>query len=87
MRERIVPRVTGNSILRARASLKHYRILNGTHWVLLCDPSTLATEHNSVPDRSVLTCPTCFEALSDDDARTIQREAFKRMNDIGKPRR
>lgn len=73
--------------MNALSFQKHFRLLNGTHWVLLCNPSVLATESNSVPNRSLTSCPACFKALSDDAEEKIKREVFKRMNDIGKPRR
>lgn len=66
----------------------HFRIINGTHWLLLCNPSVLATERNSTLLRSATTCPQCYIALTDpSDEAEVNREVHKRMNNLGKPRK
>ena len=66
---------------------RHYTIRNGSHWVLLCDPSRLANSTSAATVRAAVTCPACLTALSPEDNASMEREIIKRMNDIGKPRR
>lgn len=67
--------------MNAIAFQKHFRVQNGRHAVLLCNPSVLATETNSVPKRSLTTCALCYAALHEDEAN----EAIKRMQSKGSP--
>lgn len=67
--------------MNALSLTKHFRILNGRHAVLLCNPSVLATQSNSVPKRSLTTCALCYAALHEDEAN----EAIKRMQSKGSP--
>lgn len=67
--------------MNALSPTKHFRILNGRHAVLLCNPSVLATASNSVPKRSLTTCALCYAALREDEAN----EAIKRMQSKGSP--
>lgn len=65
--------------------IKHFAVLNGSHWVRLCNPSLLATPAECVKYRSLVVCPACHAALAEDDNATMNREIFKKMNDLGRP--
>lgn len=77
--------ITPHDVLKVRKAYLHFRILNGRHWVLLCNPSVLANVRNSVPRRSALTCPLCYTIFQQQDADNTQMEVFKKFNDYGKP--
>ena len=51
----------------------HYAIKNGSHVVVLCDPSLLARRGMATVEYKYVTCPRCHQAYADALAEDVRR--------------
>lgn len=57
----------------------HLSLVNGSHTVVLCDPSLLASSVHSTDDPAHVTCLRCHAARAEDSS-LMKEEIRKRLN-------